>query len=215
MIGGQTFYIVALSTISKRTLVWHSVDDSVMLGHQATMIKILDHIANAVTHNAGHQHKCLHNNKPPHFPQQKIPVFWRGNFLKEVVMFFFLIEYRGYPTVRSPSCYKDQRNGCCKTMFHGLSTFACVNHTKLLLCQWQCPLLFNSQLKTFGGTYFLNLSFDYSIRYFSTQSHSFSPSSFTKGMGLPRGPSYKRWIKVFNKDSRSTNICLMVIISWE
>lgn len=75
MIGGQTFYIVALSTISKRTLVWHSVDDSVMLGHKATMIKILDHIANAVTHNAGHQHKCLHNNKPPHFPQQKIPVF--------------------------------------------------------------------------------------------------------------------------------------------
>ena len=97
----------------------------------------------------------------------------------------------------------------------GISTFACVCCTKLLLWWWQQPLLVNSQPKTFDGTYFLNLPFNYSIRYFSIQSHSFSPLSLTKGMGLPRGPSYKRWIKVFNKDSRSTNICLMVIISWE
>ena len=45
--------------------------------------------------------------------------------------------------------------------------------------------------------------------------NTISPLSITKGTGLPEGPSYKRWIKVFNKDSRPTNICLMVTILWE
>ena len=67
MIGGQTFYIVALSTISKRTLVWHSVDDSVMLGHKATMIKILDHIANAYTTT---NHLTFHNRKSLYFEEE-------------------------------------------------------------------------------------------------------------------------------------------------